>query len=222
MKVKKKIIRACDECSEGVEIPEELLRQLFDSEELESDTAMQLDSDLMADRMIFMDDMVDKNIMKIAKAILYWNEEDKELPTEERKPIRFYICSPGGDMNFMWTLVDIMLTSKTPIYTINIGVAHSAAALIFLGGSKRFMMKHSSLMIHQGSAALNGDYAKLQNIFKNYSEQVSQMYDYMKERCSLNDETIAKHMQDDWFLCPQECLVNGICHKIITYLEDIK
>lgn len=222
MKVKKKIIRACDECSEGIEIPEELLRQLFDSEELESDTAMQLDSDLMADRMIFMDDMVDKNIMKIAKAILYWNEEDKELPTEERKPIRFYICSPGGDMNFMWMLVDIMLTSKTPIYTINIGVAHSAAALIFLGGSKRFMMKHSSLMIHQGSAALNGDYAKLQNIFKNYSEQVSQMYDYMKERCSLNDEAIAKHMQDDWFLCPQECLANGICHKIITYLEDIK
>lgn len=68
MKVKKKIIRACDECSEGVEIPEEFLRQLFDSEELESDTAMQLDSDLMADRMIFMDDMVDKNIMKIAKS----------------------------------------------------------------------------------------------------------------------------------------------------------
>ena len=162
MKVKKKTIRACDECSEGVEIPEELLRQLFDSEELESDTAMQLDSDLMADRMIFMDDMVNKNIMRIAKAILYWNEEDKELPTEERKPIRFYICSPGGDINFMWMLVDIMLTSKTPIYTINIGVAHSAAALIFLGGSKRFMMKHSSIMIHQGSAALNGDYAKLQ------------------------------------------------------------
>ena len=202
-------------------IPEGLLEQLL-CDDLGDDVYGQLESDLMNNRMLYLDDVVDKNLVKIAKAIMYWNEKDKEIPIEDRTPIKLYICSPGGDMNYMWMLVDIMLASKTPIFTIGIGVANSAAAILFLSASKRFMFPHATLMIHQGSAELSGDYGKIQSAIKNYSNQVTQMYHFIKKRCAIADESLNQHLSDDWYLDAEECKQHGICHQIIETLDDIK
>lgn len=210
-------------CEEPIEIPESILMEcLADDSKIAPNVLEQMNADLITSRVIFLDDMVNKSIMDIIKAVMYWNQKDAEIPVEERQPIKFYICSPGGDLVFMWALLDVILASKTPIYTINIGVAYSAAALLFLGGTKRYMLPHSNLMIHQGSAVLDGDYNKLQDAFKNYETRIGQVYDFILERCPLSEDLLREHAHDDWYFTADECLKNGICHSVITCLDDVK
>ena len=83
-------------------------------------------------RTFWLDDEVTPFLLELTRYIIYWNKEDKEVPIEQRKPIRILIFSPGGDLETYRSISDIIQLSKTPIVGINMGVAYSAAAMIFL------------------------------------------------------------------------------------------
>ncbi len=223
MKIRKPIRKLLEETPvEEIEIPESVLQSLLNAAEPNEPTSFEkLDGEFLDRRMIYLNDEIDKDIIQIAKAFMYWNAEDKDTPIEERLPIKLYICSPGGDMNYMWVLIDLIKTSKTPVYTINMSIAYSAAALLFMSGHKRFMFPHASLMIHQGSAELGGDYASIRNAFRNYSERIEQVYDYIRASCNLPEALIKEHEQEDWYLNPDDCLKYKICHAVIDSVDDI-
>ena len=82
---------------------------------------------LEKERKLYLDYDVDDNSLNIQKMILRWNMEDRGKPVEERKPIWLYILSPGGAIAHMWAICDAINLSKTPVYTVNVGVAASAA-----------------------------------------------------------------------------------------------
>ena len=71
---------------------------------------------------------------------------------------KIYINSNGGYVCDMWSLVDIMLNSKTPIYTYSTGYANSCGFLIFIAGTKRFITKHTKMCCHQFSGGAIGMY----------------------------------------------------------------
>lgn len=77
----------------------------------------------------------------------------------KREPIKIYINSYGGNLYDMWSLIDIILNSKTPIYTYCTGYAMSAGFKIFLAGHKRFVSKHATLLYHQLSGWTGGNNA---------------------------------------------------------------
>lgn len=68
--------------------------------------------------------------------ILRYNKEDKGKPTEERQKITLFINSPGGDLDATLAFVNLIELSKTPVITINAGMAMSAAGLILMAGMK--------------------------------------------------------------------------------------
>ena len=81
--------------------------------------------DGIRNRMLYLDNDVESElILEMQKYIISWNREDKDIPIEQRKPIKIMIFSPGGDIISMYNLIDIILLSKTPVYTYNIGMAY--------------------------------------------------------------------------------------------------
>lgn len=117
-------------------------------------------------RLFYLSDDIDKNtIAQINYNFLSILEDDdkqdEETKNYKRKPIHIYINSDGGDVHDMWSLIDIMINSKTPIYTYCTGYAMSAAFNIFLAGSKRFISKHATLLYHQISCWRSGKYQDL-------------------------------------------------------------
>lgn len=105
-------------------------------------------------RLYFLSDDIDNaSIGKLSWNILHQIEEDDKNDEKEkdykRDPIKLYINSCGGDVYDAWGLIDIILNSKTPIYTYCTGYAMSAAFNIFLAGHKRYCYKHSTFMCHQ-------------------------------------------------------------------------
>lgn len=107
-------------------------------------------------RTFYLSDNVDnESIGKLTWKFLQQIQEDDEKDEKEkdykREPIKLYINSYGGFVDDMWGLIDIILNSKTPIYTYCTGYAMSAAFNIFLAGNKRYCYKHSTFMYHQMS-----------------------------------------------------------------------
>lgn len=90
----------------------------------------------------------------------------------ERKPIWIYLHNYGGNFDLEWSLIDVITASKTPIYTVNMGVCASAAADIFIAGHKRFMLPNARVMIHQGSTSLCGDTQKVFDAIDDYKRQL--------------------------------------------------
>lgn len=176
---------------------------------------------LEQDRKIYLDSEVGGDTIPIQRMILRWNMEDKGKPVEERKPIFLYIFSYGGEIDTMWTMIDTILMSKTPVYTVNLGVAHSAAALIFMSGHKRYMFPNSDIVVHEGSAQMDGDAQKVIDNVNAYKLQLKRMKEFIASRTKIPPATLNKKRANDWHIDPKFCLENGVCDQIVESLDDI-
>lgn len=176
---------------------------------------------LEKERKIYLDYNVDETITEMQRMILRWNMEDAGKQPEERKPIKIYIMSYGGDIDYMWMLVDTIALSETPVYTINLGVAASAASLIFISGHKRYMMPSAKVIIHEGSAQMAGDAVKVMDAADSYQKELRKMKDYILSRTSIPKATLNKKKNNDWTCDANYCLDHGVCHHIVQSLSDI-
>ena len=67
-------------------------------------------------------------------------------------PIKLHLNSPGGEVKDAFVIVDIILKSEVPIYTIIEGESASAATLISVIGHKRYITENSNMLITIKSA----------------------------------------------------------------------
>ena len=121
----------------------------------------------------------------------------------------------------MWPLIDTMEASVTPIYTINLFMAGSAAALIFLAGHKRYMMKNAKMIIHEGQNEISGDAVKVLDATESYKKQLKKMKEFIADHSEISKSLIMKKRNNDWELDAKYCIENKACEQIINTLEDI-
>lgn len=173
------------------------------------------------DRKVFIDFDIGPDVLEISKMIMRWNMEDKGKPKEERKPITVYVYSYGGDMDCMWSIIDTIMASDTPVRTVNLGIAASAAGLIFLAGHERYMMPRAKIVIHEGSASIAGDAVKVMDESDGYKLSLAQMKDFIIERTEIDKKALNKKRYNDWSLDAKFCLEKKVCHKIVSSLDEI-
>ena len=150
-----------------------------------------------------------------------YNRKDKDIPVEKRKPINIYIMSYGGDLYQAYACIATMLASKTPIRTINMGVAMSAGILLLLAGHERYAMKYSTAMIHQGSGGAQGTFSEMEEQQKNYRKLIDCMRDYILDRTNIDMKLYNKNKTKDWFLTDKEQVELGIVSKIVDDIDSI-
>ena len=162
-----------------------------------------------------------ETVLGITKLILAYNKEDLGLPESERKPIRLIIFSPGGDIDAMFHLIDVITLSKTPVYTINIGSAYSAGFDILLAGHKRFCLPRSTCLVHSGSAQFSGTSEQVQSHSKHYSKVLKQCEEWELSRTKIPKELYGKRKKTEWFLDAKEQVDFGVVDKIVSSLDEI-
>ena len=175
----------------------------------------------LSERRIWLDLAVDEQILEYTRFILRWNIEDAGKPIEERKPIWLYMFNYGGGADLMWMFTDIISTSDTPVYTVNVGKCCSASALIFMTGKKRFMLPSATVLIHEGSSEISGDAIKVVDQAESYKAMVKQMHDYILAHTNIPAGTLSKKKHNDWELDAKTCLKYGVCDEIVEHLSGI-
>ena len=167
-------------------------------------------------------DISNETVGKVCFNILYLLQEDDEKEASEvgftRKPIHIYVHSFGGEAYDMWALIDVILNSKTPVYTYCTGYAMSAGFKIFLAGHKRFASIHSTFLYHQISGVRRGKYQDLVEDRVETDYLQTSIERFVIERTKITqvqlDENKAK--KQDWYIHLDEALALGIVTDILN------
>lgn len=147
--------------------------------------------------------------------IMQINREDVEIASEERKPILLYVTSNGGDVDAGFALIDVILTSKTPVYVINQGYQYSMGFLIGLAGHKRFAMPHATYLMHDGSQFIYNSGAKAQDQMEFNKRMEDRIKEYVLSKTKITSEMYDSQMRKEWYMFADEAKELGVVDFII-------
>ena len=168
-------------------------------------------------REIFVGDIDSDLGVAVNVLIRFYNQQDEEenIPVQDRKPIKIFIDSGGGDLDATFTIIDSIKMSKTPVWTINFGCAYSGGFFIFINGHKRFTTPLSTFLYHEGSTGNVGDAGKFRNFAEFYERQLALLKDIVLKQTNISEELYKEHQKDDWWLDANEALDLGIADEIL-------
>lgn len=174
-------------------------------------------------RLITIDFDIDNSLMReIGELIMEYNRQDKDIPVDEREKIVMLINSYGGDLEATYATIAIMELSKTPIITVNMNCAYSAAGLLLLAGHKRYCMPRSQMLIHSGSASgISGNYEDVQENAKSYKKMVEDMREFILAKTKIDKALFNKNKSKDWYLDYNQQISLGCVDGILDDLDKI-
>ena len=169
------------------------------------------------DRRIYINGEIDSGVIDIAAyQIMRFNRMDKDIPYEDRKPIRLYINSPGGIVSDGYGLIDTIIHSKTPVYTINLALSASMALLVFMAGHKRYTMPHAEFLMHDGSTGSFGSSSKVKDQIEFESIQLEGMTkDYIISHTKIDEELYREKQRMEWWFLAKEAKQIGVADFIV-------
>ena len=138
----------------------------------------------------------------------------------KKKELTLGICSPGGDLNACFALVDVMKGSKIPIRTIGMGMIASCGLLMFISGTKgkRILTPNTSILSHQYSWGSFGKEHELFAAVKEFDLTTHRMVAHYKKCTGLSEKDIRKYLlpPEDIWLSAKEAKKLGLCDSITS------
>lgn len=207
---------------ENVQVLDILLPKELDNFKLPSPELLDLYTD-RKNRIIYVDYDIDESLLHdVGRQIVEYNRADKGKPVEKRAPIVILINSGGGCLDSTYATIAIMETSKTPIITVNMNCAYSAAGLILMAGHKRYCMPRSQVLIHSGSAqGISGNYEDIQESTKSYKKMIEEMREFIVSKTKIDKSLMKKNQSKDWYLPTSEQIELGVVDEVVTDLDSI-
>ena len=152
------------------------------------------------------------------KPLIDWIIAENYNKEKKKEELTLGICSPGGDLNACFALVDVMKGSKIPIRTIGMGMIASCGLLMFISGTKgrRVLTPNTSILSHQFSWGSFGKEHELFAAVKEFDLTTQRMIDHYKKCTGLSEKDIRKYLlppQDIW-LSAKEAKKLGLCDSI--------
>lgn len=187
-------------------------------ETLETHTTLydQLCRQDLHDRHLYLDcDVEIDSVGDIIRSIMRYNTEDKGTPVEERKPIFLYIASDGGDVDAGFALIDIIMNSVTPVYTVNMGYWYSMGFLIGLSGAKRFATQNAKFLHHDGISMMVNSGNKLRDQMEFERRVEKRIKDYVLARTVITEKEYNKHSREEWYMYTEDAKALGIIDTVI-------
>lgn len=173
------------------------------------------------DRVYRLDHDLGEEDLALVKLIMKCNKEDKGKPVEERTPIKVYINTCGGDVVTLWTLMQAIQTSKTPVWTINFSYAYSAGAELLVAGHKRFALKGTQTMFHRGGICLGGEQSVVESTQKHYSALEKKLTDFLLAHTKIDAKFYKKKASSDIYMDEYEALDKGVIDRIVEDFEEL-
>lgn len=171
--------------------------------------------EFLQDRQIILNDYVDDKLLERAVLqIIKFNKEDQGKSVESRVPIILHVNTLGGDVSSGLSLIDVIQTSKTPVY----GVCHKACSMgayILVSCHKRFAFKNATILYHDGSTFVGNSSSKIKDTVRWMNELETRLDNLVFSSTKITEEEYEKHRRDEWYMFPSEAKELGVIHYII-------
>lgn len=169
-------------------------------------------SRLLKERIIFLGVAIDDAVANLVMAqLLHLEAEDPE------KDIQLYINSPGGTVTSALAMYDTMQFIKSPVSTICIGQAASAAAVLLLAGEKgkRFSLPNSRVLLHQPSGGVTGTTMDVEIHTKEMVRIRSLLNEIISKHTGQDIKKVEKDTERDFILTAEDAKKYGIIDQVI-------
>lgn len=171
-------------------------------------------------RIYWLNDEINNYSLDLVQYITRWNREDKDVPVEERKPIRIIVECQGGWLGVSETLSNIIQMSKTPVYGIALGYVASGATLVYLSCHKRYALPNSVFVLHKGGCSgISGTFDEMLAFMKDYEKQIDSLIDFYSTHTQYTEEEILENIQTDWYVRLPEAVDKGLVQEVLTDLD---
>lgn len=167
---------------------------------------------LLENRIIFLQGVIhDGNANELVMKLLYLQSENR------RKPIHFYINSPGGSVTATLAIYDTMQILSCPVSTYCVGLAASGAAILLCGGAKgkRFALTHSRIMIHQPHGNVGGQISDIEIQAKEMLHHREKLNEILAQHTGKPIDQIAQDTDRDFYLGANEAKEYGVVDDIL-------
>jgi len=169
-------------------------------------------SRLLQERIIFLGSDIEDNIANVVMAqMLHLDAEDSE------KDIQLYINSPGGSVTSALAIYDTMQFIKSPVSSICIGQAASAAAVLLLAGEKgkRYSLPHARILLHQPSGGVQGTSMDVEIQTREIVRLRKLLNEIIAKHTGQDLKKIEKDTERDFILTAADAKSYGIIDEVI-------
>lgn len=173
-------------------------------------------SRLLRDRIVFLGTEVnDTSANLVVAQLLFLESEDPD------KPIHLYINSPGGDMTAFFAIHDTMQFLRSPVSTMCVGQAASAAAVLLAAGAPgmRFTLPNSRVLIHQPHGGAQGQSTDIEIQVREMVEMRDRMVDILVHATGQARERIVADIDRDHILRGPDAVAYGLVDDVISTRE---
>jgi ATP-dependent Clp protease protease subunit len=131
------------------------------------------------------------------------------------KPIWLMINTPGGSVFDGMRLAELVKNSKTPVYTVCVGICASMGFIIHQHGQKRYVFEYSTLMSHPISMGSQDNMYNIKSrvdyIFSLYQKIMS----YIASRSKLSTERLIELSKSELYIESADAYKMGFADKVI-------
>lgn len=155
---------------------------------------------------------------RLCAQLLLLAEEDP------RRDILLLVNSPGGSVSAGLAIYDTMVAIGPDVVTVAMGLAASMGQVLLAGGTpgKRFALPHSMILMHQGSAGVQGTAVDVEIQAKNLEHTKAVMNELNSRFTGQPVERIeADSDRDRWFTAP-EAREYGFVDHVVSSLQEIR
>jgi ATP-dependent Clp protease protease subunit len=173
--------------------------------------AYDLYSRLLKDRIVFIKGPIHEGFADPVVGQLLFLESDSA-----DKDIYMYINSPGGGLDEMYAIYDVMSYIKPDIVTVGYGTCASAASFLLSAGTKgkRYALPNTNIMIHELSAGVGGKFHEIINrtdhIKRRYEKMAKNYVEFTGQKLSK----IQRDMKIDYYMNAEEAKEYGLIDEI--------
>ncbi len=130
-------------------------------------------------------------------------------------PIWLHINSYGGSLFTAFSIADQIALLKTPVYSIVEGICASAATLISLSCSKRYILPNSFMLIHQLSSFMWGTHEQFKDEMEVQNKLMTRLVNFYTARTHAKEEEIRAMLVRDYWMDAEEALKRGLVDDIL-------
>lgn len=185
----------------------------------ESSEAMGGDIKVVDNKILFYADIDGASVLELNKILLEVDlklQHTKLIFGDNFKPVcDLRLATWGGEIMSAFSTVDIIRNMKSEVHTYVDGGVASAGTFMSVVGKKRYMGKHSSMLIHELSSEAYGKFTEIEDEYQNLAECMKMIKKFYKEYTKIPMKKLDELLKHDIWLTPQECLEYGMVDEII-------
>ena len=129
-------------------------------------------------------------------------------------PIYLHIYSNGGYIHAAFSTIDVINSSKVPVYSIIEGATASAGTLISIVCKKRYIRPTAYMLIHQLSSEIWGKMDAIIDEYKNLTQLMKKITDIYTTYSSLTTNNLNNLLKHDLWLDAKKSIKYGLVDEL--------